>query len=41
MRGRPIDGWLRVAPAALTGPDGLARWVQIALGYARTLAPKS
>ncbi|MGH3635138.1 MAG: TfoX/Sxy family protein [Mycobacterium sp.] len=40
MRGRPMRGWLRVAPERLRTNDQLARWVDVGLGYARTLPPK-
>ena len=40
MRGRAMDGWLRVAPEALrTGPE-LERWVARGVSYARSLPPK-
>src|SRR6476620_1782651 len=34
MRGREMDGWLRVDPSAITSDDGLHRWVQVGLDYA-------
>jgi TfoX/Sxy family transcriptional regulator of competence genes len=37
MRGRELDGWLRVAPEALTADDGLRRWVAVGVCYARSL----
>jgi hypothetical protein len=40
MRGREMPGWLRVAEEHLAGDDDLARWVEIGLGYARSLPPK-
>ena len=40
MRGRQMDGWLRVATAAVEVGDDLQRWVDIGLGYARSLPAK-
>lgn len=45
MRGREMDGWLRVDPEAVDGGavDGdarLARWVGVGVAYVRTLPPK-
>ena len=40
MRGRPMDGWLRVSPASLADDAALRRWVQRGLAYARSLPPK-
>ena len=40
MRGRQMDGWLRVDPAALTTADDLAHWVDVGITYARSLPPK-
>jgi hypothetical protein len=40
MRGRAMDGWVRVDPAALTSDDDLARWVWVGVSYARSLPPK-
>lgn len=40
MRGRPMDGWLRVAPEHLRTKRQLARWATIGTTYARSLAPK-
>ncbi|MDQ6873896.1 MAG: RNA methyltransferase, partial [Actinomycetota bacterium] len=40
MRGREMDGWLRVDAEAI-GTDGdLQRWVSHGVGYARSLPPK-
>jgi hypothetical protein len=40
MRGREMDGWLRVEAAALDGDDDLRRWVRLGTDYARSLRPK-
>ncbi len=40
MRGREMDGWLRVDPAAVATDPDLAHWVDIGITYARTLPPK-
>ena len=40
MRGRPMDGWLRVDPAALDTDDELAAWVARGVNYAQSLPPK-
>lgn len=40
MRGREMDGWLRVGAEALETDEGLAHWVRYAVTYARSLAPK-
>ncbi|HVU77062.1 MAG TPA: TfoX/Sxy family protein [Gaiellaceae bacterium] len=39
MRGRPMTGWLRVAPEHLAG-DSLGRFVASSVAYARSLPPK-
>ena len=39
MRGRPMDGWLRVDARALDD-DELNRWIRRGVAYARTLPPK-
>ncbi len=39
MRGREMDGWLRVETTELDDTD-LERWVGIGLAYARSLPPK-
>jgi hypothetical protein len=41
MRGRAMDGWLRVDPAAVESPEELKRWVAVGVDYARSLPPKS
>lgn len=40
MRGRPLRGWLHVAPKQLRTEKQLARWVGLGLAYARSLPPK-
>jgi hypothetical protein len=41
MRGKTMDGWLRVEPEGLDGDDELRRWVDVGVSYARSLPPKS
>ena len=40
MRGRPMQGWLRVAPADLRTKRQLARWVTLGVTNARSLPAK-
>jgi len=40
MRGRPMDGWLRVDPAGLHTTRQLRTWVDRGVAYARTLPDK-
>jgi TfoX/Sxy family transcriptional regulator of competence genes len=40
MRGRAMDGWLRVEPAAVESAEDLQRWVDVGLAFARSLPPK-
>jgi TfoX/Sxy family transcriptional regulator of competence genes len=40
MRGRSMDGWLRVGEQALRSDDELRRWVDIGVRYARSLPAK-
>jgi TfoX/Sxy family transcriptional regulator of competence genes len=40
MRGRQMDGWLRVDPEVLGTDDELAHWVDIGVSYARSLPAK-
>jgi TfoX/Sxy family transcriptional regulator of competence genes len=40
MRGREMDGWLRVDAVAVEGDDDLLRWVSHGVIYARSLRPK-
>jgi len=39
MRGRQMDGWVRVDPSATASDQELARWVQVGVGYAASLPP--
>lgn len=40
MRGRPMNGWLRVDPEVLGSDDELRGWVRHGVGYARSLRPR-
>ena len=40
MRGREMDGWLRIDPAGLQTEAALKQWVSIGVEFARTLPPK-
>lgn len=40
MRGREMDGWLRVDPTVLGTDADLERWVGVGVSYARALPPK-
>ena len=40
MRGREMDGWLRVGSEALGADDELSSWVDVGLAYARSLPAK-
>jgi TfoX N-terminal domain len=40
MRGRAMDGWLRVESEGLEGDAELERWVGVGVAYARSLPPK-
>ncbi len=40
MRGREMDGWLRIDPSAIESDDDLTRWVSIGIEFARRLPPK-
>jgi hypothetical protein len=40
MRGRSMDGWLRVSADAVDGEPELDLWVDRGLAYARSLPPK-
>jgi hypothetical protein len=41
MRGRKMDGWLRIESEGVEGDADLRRWVDVGVAYARTLPPKS
>ena len=40
MRGKEMDGWIRVSEEALADDDVLATWVETGLTYARSLPAK-
>jgi TfoX/Sxy family transcriptional regulator of competence genes len=40
MRGRPMQGWLRVDPEHIRTKRQLARWVELGTAYARSLPAK-
>ena len=40
MRGREMDGWLRVDAEVVEGDDDLRGWVRHGVAYARSLRPK-
>jgi hypothetical protein len=40
MRGRAMDGWLRIVPEGLRTRRQLERWVARGVAYARSLPPK-
>lgn len=40
MRGRPMSGWLRVAPEHLRTKAQLRKWVDLGARYAGSLPPK-
>ena len=40
MRGRQMDGWLRVDASAVESDRELRRWVNLGIAYATSLAPK-
>ena len=40
MRGRPMQGWLRVDPDDVRAEPQLAKWVEAGLTYARSLPAK-
>jgi TfoX/Sxy family transcriptional regulator of competence genes len=40
MRGRQMQGWLRVDPEDLRTKRQLAKWVELGTAYARALPPK-
>ncbi len=40
MRGKEMDGWLRVEPEGVASKRQLERWVARGVDYARSLPPK-
>ena len=40
MRGRAMEGWLRVDAGGVQSDEELQRWVSRGVGYARSLPPK-
>jgi TfoX/Sxy family transcriptional regulator of competence genes len=40
MRGRAMDGWLRIDPAGLATKRELKRWADVGVKYARSLPAK-
>lgn len=40
MRGRAMDGWLRIEAEAVKTKRQLERWVRLGVAYARSLPPK-
>jgi hypothetical protein len=40
MRGRAMDGWLRVGAEGVVDDEPLERWVRRGIDYARSLPPK-
>jgi TfoX/Sxy family transcriptional regulator of competence genes len=40
MRGRAMDGWLRIETEGVRTDDELERWVSRGVSYARSLPPK-
>ena len=40
MRGRAMDGWLRVDLRRIQKPESLQRWVRVGVDYAASLPPK-
>jgi len=40
MRGRQLDGWVHVAPSAISSDEQLEHWVTIGVARAEALPPK-
>lgn len=40
MRGRLMDGWIRVEAAGVAKDADLERWATLGVGYAKSLPPK-
>lgn len=41
MRDRPMTGWIRVLPDAVSTDTGLRHWIAIGVATARALGPKT
>jgi hypothetical protein len=41
MRGKPMEGWMRVTETGVESDADLAKWVAIGVDYAKSLPPKS
>jgi len=40
MRGKEMDGWLRVSSEAVADDEDLSRWIGVGASYAASLPPK-
>jgi len=40
MRGKEMDGWLRVTSEAVADDAALSRWIEVGTSYAASLPPK-
>lgn len=40
LSGKPMKGWVLVAPEVIAEDDGLEEWIEIGLDFAATLPPK-
>jgi TfoX/Sxy family transcriptional regulator of competence genes len=40
MRGRAMDGWLRIDAGVVAGDEPLRRWIDVGLAAARAMPPK-
>ena len=40
LTGRPLKGWILVAPKGLASEASLAKWIRVATGYAGSLPAK-
>lgn len=40
MRGRAMDGWIRIDPSVVASDRELTRWVRVGVAYAASLPPK-
>lgn len=41
VTGRPMTGWVQVAPAGWEAPGQLSAWLELGVAYAHSLPPKS